>query len=122
MSPSRQILEDSLRDHLTGLTDMGSGMAFALTYADLQGTRVVFAELQDLVTKRRPDLPDLAKQQMDTLEQALLANRVNGNWTALSAAPLADRQRVNGALGALLETLSAVPDLLEVRSAAQATK
>ncbi|MEN3310065.1 MAG: high-affinity iron transporter [Micromonosporaceae bacterium] len=119
---AHEILEDALRDHLTGSTDQGSGAAFAETYADLQGTRVVFEELAALVTARRPELPAQARDQMNTLEVALLANRTDGRWLGLSAAPLANRQRVNGALGALLETLAAVPDLLEIRNASQATK
>lgn len=119
---AHEILEDALRDHLTGQTDMGSGAGFAETYADLQGTRVVLDELAPLITARRPELPGAARDQMATLERALLANRVGGVWTTLSAAPLANRQRVDAALGALLETLSAVPDLLEIRSAAQPAK
>jgi high-affinity iron transporter len=119
---AHEILEDALRDHLTGATDLGSGAAFAETYADLQGTRVVLDELAALITARRPDLPDLARDQMATLEAALLANRRGGVWTSLADASLAARQRVNAALGALLETLAAVPDLLEIRSASQATK
>ena len=47
-------------------------------------------------------------------QQALLATREHGRWTSLSAISLSGRQRVNGAIGALLETLSSVPDLLEV--------
>ncbi|HKT01353.1 MAG TPA: EfeM/EfeO family lipoprotein [Rugosimonospora sp.] len=118
---AHEILEDSLRDHLTGMTDLGSGAAFAETYADLQGTEVVFGELTDLITKRAPDLVPLAKQQMATLEQVLLANKHGANWTTLAQASLADRQAVNAAVSGLLETLSNVPDLLEIRSAAQTT-
>ena len=51
---------------------------------------------------------------MNTLEQALLATRAHGQWASITSASLSQRQRVDGAIGALLETLSSVPDLLEI--------
>jgi high-affinity iron transporter len=38
---AHEILEDALRDHLSGLDDQGGGAAYAETYADLQVTRIV---------------------------------------------------------------------------------
>ena len=119
---AHEILEDALRDHLTGNTDQGSGASFAETYADLQGTRVVLDELAPLLNKRRPGLMPALRTQMDTLEAALLANRTASGWLTLNTAPLANRQRVNAAVNDVLETVSDVPDLLEVRSAAQPSK
>ena len=111
---AHEILEDALRDHLSGLDDQGSGAAFPETYADLQVTRVVLGELAPLIDARAPRLLSTAQAQMSTLQQALLATREHGRWTSLSAASLSARQHVDGAIGALLETLSSVPDLLEV--------
>ncbi len=111
---AHEILEDALRDHLSGLDDQGSGAAFPETYADLQVTRVVLGELAPLIDARAPGLLSTAQAQMSTLQQALLATREHGRWTSLSAASLSARQHVDGAIGALLETLSSVPDLLEV--------
>jgi high-affinity iron transporter len=77
---------------------------------------VVLDELAPLINARRPDLLPTAKTQMDALQQALLAIQQGGAWTlSPTTAPLATRQRVNAAIGALLETLAPVPDLLEVR-------
>ena len=111
---AHEILEDALRDHLSGLDDQGSGAAFPETYADLQVTRVVLGELAPLIDARAPRLLSTAEAQMSILQQALLATREDGRWTSLSAASLSARQHVDGAIGALLETLSSVPDLLEV--------
>ncbi len=119
---AHEILEDALRDHITGITDQGAGAGFAETAADLQGTRVVLDELAPLLDKRRSDLMTTARQQMDTLDAALQATHAAGGWLNPATAPVATRERVSAALSGLLETLSAVPDLLEVRSAAQATK
>jgi len=111
---AHEILEDALRDHLSGLDDQGGGGVFAQTYADLQVTREVLGELSPLIAARRPDLLPAAGTQMNALQQALLATYVNGQWQSLGTVPWPEREQVDAAIGALLETLSAVPDLLEV--------
>jgi high-affinity iron transporter len=109
-----EILEDALRDHLSGIDDEGSHMAYPETYADTQVTRVVLGEVTPLVTSRIPSLVPTITRQLDTLQAALLATRADGQWQPVDAVPLAARQRVDAAIGALLESLSIEPDLLEV--------
>ena len=111
---AHEILEDALRDHLSGLTDEGAGAAYAETYADVQGTQVVLGMLQNQIDTRRPSLLTTVDAQLNTLSQALLATKVNGQWQSLSATALAARQKVNAAIGAVLENLSIIPDILEV--------
>jgi high-affinity iron transporter len=74
----------------------------------------VLGYLTPLLNARQPGLPAIAQNQMAILQQALLATRVNGQWESLSTASVSAREQVDSAIGALLETLSAVPDLLEV--------
>jgi high-affinity iron transporter len=109
-----EILEDALRDHLSGLDDQGGGAAFAETYADMQVTSVVLGYLKQPLEASWPGMPDIAEGQLQILGQALLATRVNGRWESLGTVSVAARERVDAAIGAVLETLSAVPDLLEV--------
>jgi high-affinity iron transporter len=107
---AHEILEDAQRDHLTGMTDEGAGAAYRETEADVQGTRVVLAELAPLITARSPRLVATVDAQLGTLQSALVAT----GFKPLGAAPAAAREDVDAALGAVLESLSAVPDLLEV--------
>jgi high-affinity iron transporter len=111
---AHEILEDALRDHLSGIDNEGAGAAYPETYADVQVTRVVLGELAGLITARAPHLLPAVRAQLATLQQALLATRSRGQWRPPAATPLVRRQHVDGAIGALLQTLSAVPDLLEV--------
>ena len=111
---AHEILEDALRDHLSGLDDQGGGAAYAETYADLQATRAVLKELSPLISVRAPKLLPAARAQLDALQQALLSTRAGGQWQSPGATSLAARQQVNAAIGALMETLSSVPDLLEI--------
>jgi high-affinity iron transporter len=111
---AHEILEDALRDHLSGLDDQGSGAAYPETYADLQVTRAVLGDLAALISARQPGLMGTLQHRLDTLRHALLATQPDGHWLPRSAVPLAQRQAVDGATGALLESLSSVPDLLEV--------
>jgi high-affinity iron transporter len=111
---AHEILEDALRDHLSGIDDQGASAAFAETYADVQVARAVLGYLAPLINARQPGLPDIADGQLDILQQALLATRVHGQWESLGTTPLAARENVDAAIDAVLETLAAVPDLLEV--------
>jgi high-affinity iron transporter len=111
---AHEILEDALRDHLSGIDDQGSGSAYPQTYADLQVTGVVLGELSALINARAPKLLPTAETQLDVLQQALLATQADGQWPPAASVPLLARQQVDAAIGALLERLSQVPDLLEV--------
>jgi high-affinity iron transporter len=97
------------------MTDQGSGACYAETDADLQGTRVVLGELAPLINQRRGDLLPAAAAQMDALRAALRATRHDGVWTRASETSPAARRRIDAAIGALLETLAPVPDLLAIR-------
>ncbi|WP_194892041.1 iron uptake transporter permease EfeU [Catenulispora pinisilvae] len=116
---AHEIIEDAIRDHLSGMDDEGAGAAYAMTYADTQVDQVVLGELGSLIDARSPGLVARADAQLTALDQALDAAKVNGAWPAPSATPLAARQKVNAATGTLLETLASVPDLLEIPPTAQ---
>jgi len=111
---AHEILEDALRDHLSGIDNQGGNAAFALTYADTQVASVVLGYLTPLLNARQPGLPAIAGNELSILQQALLATRVNGQWESLNSASVTARENVDAAIDATLETLSAVPDLLEV--------
>jgi len=111
---AHEILEDALRDHLSGMDDEGGGAAFAQTYADVQVTRTVLGYLAPLIDARQPGLVATITTQLDVLDQALLATTTNGAWQTLGTASQPAREHVDAAIGAALETLAAVPDLLEV--------
>ncbi|HEY7277738.1 MAG TPA: FTR1 family protein, partial [Trebonia sp.] len=111
---AHEIIEDALRDHLSAIDDEGAGAAYAMTWADTQVDRTVLGYLANLVSERQPGLVATADSQLATLDAALLATRADGQWQSLTQVTLDQRQRVNAATGALLETLASVPDLLEV--------
>jgi high-affinity iron transporter len=112
---AHEILEDALRDHLSGIDDEGGAAAFAQTYADTQVDRVVLGYLAPLLNARQPGLVATADSELSTLQRALEATRTtDGQWLSLATASLSQREHVDAAIGQLLETLAAVPDLLEV--------
>jgi len=111
---AHEILEDALRDHLSGIDDQGAGAAFPETFADLKVTRAVVGYLAPLIQTRAPSLLPAAESQMDALQAALLATRAGGHWRSLASTPQPQREKVDSAVGQLVETLSAVPALLEV--------
>jgi high-affinity iron transporter len=111
---AHEIIEDALRDHLSALDDQGAGAAYPMTYADTQVDKAVLGYLSGLIGQREPGLVATADSQLAALDAALLATKADGQWQPLTAVSLDKRQRVDAATGALLETLAAVPDLLEI--------
>jgi high-affinity iron transporter len=108
---AHEILEDALRDHLSGIDDFGAGAAYPETAADIDITRTVLTELAPLVNSQ---LVTTANSQLDALQAALEAAHIDGVWQPPSQTPLPVRHRIDGAIGGALETLSAIPVLLEV--------
>jgi high-affinity iron transporter len=111
---AHEIIEDALRDHLSAIDDEGAGADYAMTWADTQVDKAVLGYLANLINERQPGLVATADSQLATLDTALLATQANGQWQSLAAVSLDQRQHVDAATGALLETLATVPDLLEV--------
>jgi high-affinity iron transporter len=112
---AHEIIEDALRDHLSGIDNQGGDAAYPMTYADTQVDRVVLGYLATLIDQREPGLVATADSELSTLGSALLATQTaSGQWQSLTAVSLSQREHVDAATGALLETLSSVPDLLEV--------
>ncbi|MDP5225701.1 MULTISPECIES: EfeM/EfeO family lipoprotein [Arthrobacter] len=106
-----EILEDSQRDHLSGNGDQGSGMAIALTRADVEATQEVLDLLRTLLQGLKAGFPALLDQQLAALLKVIDQTRTGGTWTPYRSLSLLQRQRINGALGRVLESLALVPAL-----------
>ena len=111
---AHEILEDALRDHVSGIDEHGAGSAYALTDADIDITRTVLDQLGPLLDERAPQLRGVLTARLDTLHAALLATQDGGHWRSPAQTPQAQRQAVLAALGGALEELARVPRLLEV--------
>ncbi len=112
---AHEILEDAQRDHVMGISDLGSGSAYPATSADVDITRTVIGQLAPLLDARSPQLVANIDAQLDALAAGLTATKgPDGRWRAPAQVTAPERQSVNAALGAVLETLSVVPDVLEI--------
>jgi high-affinity iron transporter len=111
---AHEILEDSLRDELSGDDDYGSGTDMASVEADVSGTEVLLHLLAPLLVARAPDLVSRVTVQLTRLDAALVATQEGGRWVAVDLVPLAQREQVDGAIGAALEILAVVPDIVPV--------
>jgi high-affinity iron transporter len=111
---THEILEDALRDELSGDDDYGSGTDMASVEADVDGTRELLKLLAPLLQSRAPDLVATVTTDLNTLDTALAATQVDGQWVAVTQVPIGQREQVDGAIGNALETLDLVPELLQV--------
>lgn len=116
---AHEILENALQFQLTGIADYGSGTTLATLYANTEGTQEDLSVLTSLIRPRDPALLAAATAQLAAVQHDLLADRgPSGVWTPVGALSTAPRQRIDGDLGSLLETLSQIPDLLTPRTSA----
>ncbi|MFI5898117.1 EfeM/EfeO family lipoprotein [Actinoplanes sp. NPDC051513] len=105
-----EILEDALRFHLAGLTDMGAGAGLAETAADVDATEALLDLFGPLLDERSPALRPAAHAGLENLRHALAA----AHGSPLEALSPAVRRDIEAALGGVLETLAGSPGLLEV--------
>ncbi|MFF2517630.1 iron uptake transporter permease EfeU [Streptomyces sp. NPDC058086] len=116
---THEILENTLHRELSGNADYGSGTELATTEANLDGTRELLTLLRPLIDKRNAKVIPAVDTWMRRTDQLVLAQRTeDGTWTPLDKLSDTDRQRLDGAVGQLLEELAPIPDLLEIRKAA----
>jgi high-affinity iron transporter len=111
---AHEILEDALRDSLSGDDEYGSGTALASVTADVAATREMLTLLAPALDPRAPRVVGRARRQLVAVDRALQATRVDGDWMAVDRVPRPARQRVDGAVGAVLETLAPIPNVLQV--------
>ncbi|MER6547971.1 iron uptake transporter permease EfeU [Streptomyces sp. NPDC001250] len=115
---AHEILENTLQFELTGDTDEGSGTNLATADANLAGTRELLTVLKSLLSTRAPKLLPTVDADIARVQKLLDAAHDGDRWTAVDKLAAADRQRLNGATGQLLEDLAPIPDLLEIRKSA----
>ncbi|MGW0613676.1 iron uptake transporter permease EfeU [Streptomyces sp. NPDC002788] len=115
---THEILENTLRFELTGDTDQGSGTGLATADANLAGTRELLTALRPLLTTRAPHLLPTVDGDIARLQKLLDTERHGADWTPVAHLEPAVKARIDGATGQLLEDLSPVPDLLEIRKSA----
>ncbi|MEW2157774.1 iron uptake transporter permease EfeU [Streptomyces sp. NPDC007189] len=115
---AHEILENTLQFELTGDTDEGSGTNLATADANLTGTRELLTVLKPLLTRRAPKLLPAVDADVARVQKLLDAAHHGADWTPVDKLAAADKQRLDGATGQLLEDLAPVPDLLEIRKSA----
>jgi iron uptake system EfeUOB component EfeO/EfeM len=111
---AHEILEDGLRDALAGDGEYGSGTALASITADVAATREMVTLLAPVIEPRAPRLVGRARRQLVAVVRTAQAGRVDGRWVAISRLTHGPRERVDAAVGAVLETLAPIPDLIQV--------
>lgn len=109
---AHEILEDTLRDTLSGQNDHGASMAFALTSADVAATRSTVADLAAPLELRRPGFVALVNERLDAADASLAPLHRDDAWLTLGQASQSQRQNVNATVSAALELLADVPQLL----------
>jgi iron uptake system EfeUOB component EfeO/EfeM len=107
-----EVLEDALRDTLTGDDDYGSGTGLASITADVAAVRQLLGLLAPVLDPLAPHLVARANGELGAILSVVDQTQINGTWVAVSDLPALARERVDAAVDAALETLAPVPDLI----------
>lgn len=105
---AHEITENAIQFELTGHTDFGSHSNLATVAANLAGTATVLAMLKPILATRDHDLARL-QSSLDHARQLITAG------TSLGRLSTAQRERVNSAMGDLVELLAPVAEICEPR-------
>lgn len=111
---SHEIIEDAVRDTLSGNDEYGSGTALASVTADVQATHKVLTLLAPLIKQRRPHLVGKARHDLSRLVNVARTAHHHGHWTAIKSLPRRKREAIDAAAGQADERLAPIPDLLQV--------
>jgi high-affinity iron transporter len=112
---THEVLEDALRDTLSGDDNYGSDTALAALTADVAATREFLTVLAPDIDPRAPNLEATARRELNAVIRAIDHARTTGSGSKpIQNLPLRQRQEIVQSVGAALQTLSNVPDLLGI--------
>jgi iron uptake system component EfeO len=105
---AHEILENTLQFQLTGQADQGSGTTLKTAAANIEGTREVLGVLRPVLRPRYQRLPEI-DTWLDRMDALLKGH------SSVDRLSTAQRERLNGAAGQLLELLAPVATIAEPR-------
>jgi high-affinity iron transporter len=112
---AHEILENTLQFELTGETDQGSHTGLATAEANVQGTETILGVIAPLLEKGEPALLAKLRSELSQLAGLIKTYQLaDGTWTPVQSLTQTQREQLDGAIGSYLETVSPVPDLLEI--------
>jgi iron uptake system EfeUOB component EfeO/EfeM len=112
---AHEIMENALQFELTGEADQGSGTGMATIDANLDGTQMELDAVAPVMKTRYAGWNQVATWMSRTRTEVDAARRPDGTWTPISALDQAQRERLDGDIGQLLETLAPIAAIGDVR-------
>jgi high-affinity iron transporter len=110
---THEILENSLQFELTGATDEGSHTNLATVRANVDATLMALSAITPMLRLRNPALLRRSTAALDALAAMLDRYDTGGTWRPLTDLTRPEREQLNAATSAFLETVSPVPAILE---------
>ncbi|MFC9689329.1 EfeM/EfeO family lipoprotein [Kribbella sp. NPDC056951] len=112
---AHEIMENALQFELTGQADQGSGTGLATVGANLDGTQAVLNALAPVMSKRYAGWSRVAPWIAKTRALAGTAKRSDGTWIAPTALDPRTHERLDAAVGQLVEELAPIAAIGDVR-------
>jgi iron uptake system EfeUOB component EfeO/EfeM len=112
---AHEILENTLQFQLSGRADEGSGTSLATALANVDGTQAVLNAIAPEMSARYTGWAHVATWIATVRSALAVAARPDGGWMPVAALSVADRQRIDSAVGGLLEALAPIAAIGDVR-------
>jgi hypothetical protein len=121
---AHEILEDGIHLQLSGRASPWSGSALVALRAEVQGTNVVLATLEPMISRRDGSgaLPQARKALTRLSAELGRLERSDGSLPRWDALRRRDRERVDGLAAGAAEQLAYVPELIDPRPARPAQR
>lgn len=111
---AQQVLESTLQLTMTGETDEGSHTDLATAWASVVAAQLALGAVTPLVRPSNPNLVRVLQRGLSSMAASFESYQTsNGTWAPLPSLSTAERERLDGQLGGLLEQFSVLPQLLE---------
>ncbi|MGD0810629.1 MAG: EfeM/EfeO family lipoprotein [Acidimicrobiales bacterium] len=109
-----QILENTMQYEMTGETDEGSNTNLATAWANVEGTELALNALGPALHQSSPAVLPRLRAALAALAAAFKSYEApDGTWEHLQSLTTLQHEALDGQLGATLEELSVVPELLQ---------
>jgi high-affinity iron transporter len=109
-----EILEDAQRDTLSGDDDYGSDAGVASITADVMATREMLRLLAPVIQARVHGVVKVARSRLARVITAADSTLIDGRWVGVMQLPMRQREKLDAAVGAALETLAPISDIIRV--------
>jgi iron uptake system EfeUOB component EfeO/EfeM len=111
---SHEIIEDAIRDSLSGDDDYGSGTEVASIVTDSTAAHLIVKLLRPDLDQYAPGLYQRSSRALRHVRTFARSTKEAGTWVALHSLSRQEREQLNAAASHAAQVLAPIPDVLHL--------